>query len=227
MREKFIDKIRKHRWRYSRIFRSIKTLTSLNPKEEVMFDCLNYVKTLGVKGDYLEFGIYEGDSLIKAYYLAKANKIENINYYGFDSFEGLSELSEQDKKTGFEKGQYKCGLDIVKENLKKAKVPLDNIQLIKGFFKETLTNKLKKELPIKKASVILVDSDLYEPAKDVLKFVKSYLQDGTIIIFDDWFFGGEKIAFEEWLEKNKEYEAWEFKRYGKAVAFIIKIKRKI
>jgi O-methyltransferase len=35
--------------------------------------------------------------------------------------------------------------------------------------------------------VIWVDCDLYESTVPVLDFITEYIQDGTVIIFDDWY----------------------------------------
>ncbi|MCG2718374.1 MAG: methyltransferase, partial [Nanoarchaeota archaeon] len=62
--------------------------------------------------------------------------------------------------------------------------------------------------------------DLYESTVLVLDFITEYIQDGTIIIFDDWFSfrgnpnRGEQKAFKEWLKKNPSIKTTEFYRFG-------------
>ena len=80
---------------------------------------------------------------------------------------------------------------------------------------------------IKKAALIWVDCDLYESTVPVLNFITDYVQDGTIIVFDDWFSFkgnlnmGEQRAFREWLKKNPSIRATEFHRFATGNSFIL------
>ncbi len=73
---------------------------------------------------------------------------------------------------------------------------------------------------MKKASIIWVDCDLYRSAATVLDFVTPLLQDGTLIIFDDWYAYrgnprlGEQRAFGEWTEGVKNFTFTDFHKEG-------------
>ncbi|HRF44076.1 MAG TPA: hypothetical protein PLD30_07515, partial [Candidatus Competibacteraceae bacterium] len=77
---------------------------------------------------------------------------------------------------------------------------------------------LKVRLNITKARMVHIDCDLYESTKLALDFVASLMQEGTIIVFDDWFQfrgnpqRGEQKAFYEWLENNHQLQAVEYMR---------------
>ncbi len=74
----------------------------------------------------------------------------------------------------------------------------------------------------------MIDCDLYDSTISVLDFIKDYLQDGTIIIFDEYYFGSEKKAFEEWLEKNPDVSATQYHKYDVlGNSFIINKKQKV
>jgi hypothetical protein len=84
---------------------------------------------------------------------------------------------------------------------------------------------------MRKASIIWIDGDLYSSARDVLKFIQNFLQNGTIIIFDDWFSYrgspalGEQRAFYEWIETPAIKNKFRFQEYAreswKRMSFIV------
>ena len=202
---------------HSSLFRDSTNTFQYNFIEKFFDTSMDYLKANQIEGDYLEFGIHKGRSFIPAYHLSKTFNLK-MKCYGFDSFEGLPASSEKKYPNfnRFDKGKFCCSLEQLQINLSKAKVNLDDIELIKGFFKDTLNKNTKNKLNIEKASIINVDCDLYESTKYVLDFVTEYIQDGTIILFDDWFTYrgnskmGEQRAFRKWLKKNKNVKSQPF-----------------
>lgn len=200
-----------------------------------------------VPGDYLEFGVFRGDRLIQAYetatsiakyvsarkdpYLAKASarNLEAMRFFGFDSFEGLPKANGIDVAEGQEEwigeGSFRASLEEVRALMPRKAIASGRIQLVKGWFNETLTQENKQKLEIKAASVVYVDCDYYESAVPALEFVTDLLVDGSILIFDDWFIfkgrpdRGEQRAFYEWKERHN-IVAHEFIP-GTAMSFII------
>lgn len=145
-------------------------------------------------GLYLEFGVYKAVSV--NYFSAKLPK---VIFHGFDSFIGLQ---EDWKGTKSAKGRFDVKRILPKVNA--------NVELYSGWFDETLTPFLEENN--QNISFLHIDSDTYEAARFVLSKIKSRLQKGTIIIFDE-FIGypnwqnGEFKAWNEFVEKEKiEYE---------------------
>jgi len=214
------------RFRTTRFFRSMQKIFSYSEREKVLKTCLEFVSFNKVKGDYLEFGVFEGDNFIKAILFSRNKDLENMKFFAFDSFEGLPNISGLDKKVEiFSKNQFSCNVNKFRNILQKKKIDLNKIEIIEGWFNKTLNQKLKRKLNIKKASVIFVDVDLYESCVPVMDFITDYIQDGTIIIFDDYFCykGSNKLgvrkAFEDWLKKNKNITVTPYLQYdwmGKA-----------
>ncbi len=169
-------------------------------------------------GDYLEFGVFKGSTFAEAYRIAKAKKLHNMRFFAFDSFEGLPQDSE--KESGqFVKGEYSASLNQFNSNLEKVGVDLKDVQAVKGWFKDTLNTETKKKLGLKSAAVVWIDCDLYESTVPVLDFIYDLLVDGTILVFDDWYFfkghpeRGEQKALKEWLAKHPELRVSEFHKY--------------
>ncbi len=208
--------------RFKPRFRVLAEFLSYSPIENMYFMAMCFVEASKLEGDYLEFGVAKGNSMSLAYNFSKLCGHKAMKFYGFDSFQGLPEISGVDAKgfRAFEEGQFAHNADAVKENLRKKNVDLSCISLIPGFYNKTLFDQLKNSLSIKKAAVVMIDCDLYESTVPVLDFITDYIQDGTLIIFDDWFCfradprRGEQRAFNEWLKKNPHLSTTEYNRYS-------------
>lgn len=157
---------------------------------------LDYISATYLQGDglKLEFGVAGGASIWK--FGKKARGM----VYGFDSFEGLSE----DFTSSIKKGTFKQ---------EKLPVVPKNVELIKGYFSNSLPDFLsREEIVDKKIDFIHMDCDLYSSARDVLDMLTEKITAGTIIAFDEYFnYPGWKNeefkAFQEWVKKNNvEYE---------------------
>lgn len=195
-----------------------------------LYDVMCLTRVFNVGGDYLEFGVFKGETLVKAFHAAQAENLKSMKFYAFDSFKGLPEIEgvDADGFCYFSKGDYACSIDEFKKYILKQGVDLDKIEIIPGWYNEILNEETKKKLPIRKASLVWIDCDLYESAVFVLDFITDYVCDGTILYFDDWFSfrgdpnRGEERAFREWLKKNPSIKAREFGRVTLwGMAFII------
>ena len=84
------------------------------------------------------------------------------------------------------------------------------MRIIKGFYKETIETKTTKDLNIDKARVVIIDCDFKESTRLALEFIKPSIQEGTIILFDDYVFfkgnteKGEYGAFSDFRKKYPE-----------------------
>lgn len=208
----------------------------------LIFKAADFVVGGSIMGDYFEFGVFNGSSLIGAYHnFNKAyekivkdygflmseevrgwvlERWDHMRFWGFDSFEGLPDVSGVDSTGPFKKGDYACDLPSVESRLKAAGVDMAKVDLVPGWFENSLTPAFKESLGDRKAAVIHIDCDLYESTKSVLAFAHNIITDGTVIIFDDWFQfrghpnKGERRAFTEWLAANPQYVATEYHREG-------------
>ena len=159
----------------------------------MMFECgednLVYsVKKAEAQGLFLEFGVFEGKSVNK---IAKLKPQTLI--FGFDSFEGLPEDWSGHSAP---KGHFKTEIPEVE----------DNVTLIKGYFDRTLPKFLSENR--EKISFMHIDCDLYSSTKTILELTKDRLQEGTIIVFDEYFNypnwkRGEYKAFKEFNDLYK------------------------
>ena len=177
-------------------------------------------------GDYYEFGLFRGYAFLQAYNYSTELDINDIHFYGFDSFEGLPEATGIDEADGrFFQGQFSCSKENVEKNLKLNGMDMSKSTLIEGFYSDSLTEQLREKHRFNNASVILMDCDLYSSTIEALTWVTPYIKNNTIILFDDWFSYGEsnelgqQKAMQEFLDANsnfKSIELWNFSKNGKA-----------
>jgi O-methyltransferase len=139
-------------------------------KMYTLFDWVNqhYLKDQPV--DYVEFGVFKGDS-IQWWVQNRINP--NDRFFGFDTFTGLPEDFGAIKKGGYSAEE---------------KIPVINdarCRFIKGLFQETLFPFLKTYEGSQK-KLIHIDCDLYSSTLFVLTTMGPYLKNGDILIFDEF-----------------------------------------
>ncbi len=186
------------------------------------------------EGSYLEFGVFTGSSFNFAMKVNK--KIDKIfektycEFIGFDSFKGFGKVNEDDKNPRFTYETFSVNEEKVLRNIEKC-AKGQKYRIIKGFFEDTIKNKTAKDLKIDKIKIVMIDCDLKEPTKLALEFIKSSIQEGTIILFDDYaFFKGSKDKGEygAFADFRKKYPQILFRRifdygYGSRAFIVHKI----
>jgi hypothetical protein len=161
-----------------------------------------FKRTLSVKGEICEFGVFKGNSLNRLILFRDLHK-QKKKIYAFDTFKiiklkkGNLDYKQYNKFLKDSKNYQPSCSDIAK-NLKLKKM-FSNVKLVKGNVFETL-----KTQKINKISFVLLDLDLYEPTEYVLKNIWSQLSKNAIILLDNYkVFKGETKAVNEFTKKNK------------------------
>jgi hypothetical protein len=188
-----------------------------------ILEAVNYLKVAGNNGKilpatYFEFGCHSGRTFSAAINASKYVNLDLFKAFAFDSFEGLPETN-QELDGYFETGTFRTSkkefLSIIKS---KTGVELDENHIVQGFYENSLTEELQKNLP--KIGVVHIDVDLYSSTIEVLNFISPLLVNGSIILFDDWYcfppgiLQGEKRAFHEFIEKNPHFKFEPWKAYS-------------
>lgn len=169
---------------------------------------VKFIKKTNLKIEsYVEFGCYNGTSLITVNKVFDYLKIQINQYYAFDSFKGLPKLSEQDD-TIFQEGLYSYDKKQFLNNLNNNNFPTEKLTIFEGFFSDTFKTINKTKL--KKFDIIMLDCDLYSSTKQALDFSFDLLNNDAILIFDDWFSSqenqGQQKAFKEFIENHKNID---------------------
>ena len=162
-------------------------------------------------GDYLEFGVFQGSSLCHSIRctkkLSKFNpKILGTKFFGFDSFGGFGEVSEEEQHSFFTDENFSTSMEATEKRVKKVAGDI-SFQLVPGFFEKSLARG-SQAFGINKAKIVMIDCDTYSAANEALKFCRSIVQQGTIFILDDYFYyrgnkdNGEMLAFAQFVEQT-------------------------
>jgi hypothetical protein len=216
-----------------------------------IYTAASFVTWNQVEGDYLEFGVYQGESFSAAFDALQRYRREHASaqsaavmssaeyrawqqtpprFFAFDSFEGLP-AAQEEKPVDYHPGAYGCSEAEFKANIAKQGVDLSRVTTVPGFYDRSLTPEAKRKYGIRKAAVVMIDCDLYESTVPVLDFLTDIVGQGTVLIFHDWFRFkgrpdcGEQRACREWLARNPHLELIDHWRQGpQAVSFIVNLK---
>ena len=196
---------------------------------------LRFVVDNKIEGSYYEFGLFEGNSFLVALEESKKLSVQGYTLHcnGFDSFEGhpepLGPLDESLSPGGvnkWRKGQYYCDYSKFVRRLDENNIAPDSYSLYEGFYNDTLTSDLQKQMD--KAAIVHSACDLYSSTREVLEFIKPLLQQGTIVMFNSFYYGlgnphvGESGALQEFLENNKDIQFIDYYNYSHMCkAFIV------
>lgn len=141
---------------------------------------------------YYEFGVGWGRTLTafaNAAVRAAGNGVvdlKEIKIVGFDSFEGLPEKSSAaDDHPDWNRGTFAYDEDYVRKKVSATRFPADQIEFVKGFYDESLTESLADRLKSLPPAIITIDVDYYSSTAQVLEFVRPLLQSGAVFYFDD------------------------------------------
>ena len=180
----------------------------------------------GISGAYLEFGVAHGHSMRSAQIAEATSYSEKLgikrvrrNLYGFDTFEKFIGDAVLDAHPTWNGDLFNVPVEKVRGRFRNAK----NVKFSKLDVNTLVSN---KDLDYgyfeiyEKASIILFDMDLYGPTRSALEWSAGLLQQGTFLIFDEYFAfagnqqKGEARALKEFLDKHPEFSVREFDNYG-------------
>ncbi len=166
-------------------------------RQIMVMQCLINCLKVPIKGVVAEFGCFRGHTAIQIAQTMR-NLGDRSEFYLFDSFQGFPE-SDLREDAFWKKGDLASNYDEVKRRFE----PFENVKLIKGFFKETLSE--YDHLRFKFAHV---DADLYSSIKDVNGMLLDRIVPGGIIVYDDYGFSncvGAKNAIDESMNDRDDF----------------------
>ncbi len=137
--------------------------------------------TAGVEGLVVECGCYRGLSsyLLSRYLAAESPSFTGASFHVFDSFEGLSPLSDHDttRDPRVQAGMFAASLDVVRHTL----ADFPDITFHQGWIPESLA-----AAPAGPYRLVHVDLDLHDPTRAALEFFYPLLAPGGVMVCDDF-----------------------------------------
>jgi hypothetical protein len=127
--------------------------------------------------DYLEFGVYQGDSIR---HWSGLNLSTASRFYGFDCFEGLPEdwRGSALNSSTMAKGSFDVAgaIPVIDDQ---------RVKFVKGYFQDTVPGFIDQFHPANRL-VIHMDADLYTSTLYVLCSLDRLIKKDTLIIFDEF-----------------------------------------
>lgn len=220
-----------------------------NDRPGALFKAWGMAFTNQLGGGYYEFGVYRGESFRESYRIYQGyaawgksqsqspemwrrqiKRDFNHHFYAFDTFEGMPD--NQENMLTFAKGTFLSSLKEVKlAGEKLGMFEGERIRYFKGMFADIIKFQAEGIKQLQPAVIVNIDSDLYASVVDALEIVHPKLQQGTVLLMDDWNCfranrnQGERRALKEFLEKYPQVEVENWFPYSHVgQAFIVHLK---
>ena len=176
-----------------------------------------YVIRESIPGDFVECGVWRGGNSILANEVFRKLNAVDRNVWLFDTFSGMSEPSERDRRVNskvlaFEQftqqrsekgGSEWCRseIDEVRSNFRMFNSDLERVKFVSGDVNKTLKD--KKYIP-KQISILRLDTDWYESTRIELETLYPRLSIGGVLIIDDYgHWDGARKAVDEFFSDKK------------------------
>lgn len=177
-----------------------------NDRHGALVRAWGHVYNNHLSGDYVEFGVYKGDSVVSSlkirrnfnrWFLSQHTSNESwrqevakqspLNqppiFHCLDTFEGMPVNNEGE--ISFSPGTFISDLSSVESKIKKHNRDGIDIKYYKGLFSDTRLDFLKS-IKDRNIAVVNIDCDLEESTRDALISIKGNIGIGTILLFDDY-----------------------------------------
>jgi hypothetical protein len=136
------------------------------------------VAKCGQRAAYLEFGVWRGESMQIA---IDGFAGRDVDFFGFDSFEGLPEDWNRYFGKKMAAGSFDTGGSL-------PEIGHNRVTFIKGWFEDTLPGFLRAQTEItgpERDIVLYLDADLYHPTLFVLHRIAG-CREHFFVLCDDW-----------------------------------------
>lgn len=206
-------------------------------RSTTFMSAIDYINYERIAGDVVEFGVFTGLSLAQ---FAQGHQFDPKGmarrFIGFDSFDGLPPSEEAHARwrpadCAVNHGWHpqlpiggRVTPQVTRDLFEACELPEPVLHV--GAFADTLARAVPSDIPA--IALVHLDCDLYESTRDALEGSAPALQDGTMLMFDDWFHyrgnprKGQARAFGEFLSRHPEWTASPYRSYSTfCQAFVI------
>lgn len=188
------------------------TMTS-RERMYALWQATMYVSQAAIPGDIVECGVWRGGSSMLAA-LALLDAGDPRQLWMYDTYEGMTEPSEQDRRWDGESAAERlenqpraegkpndwafASLEDVKRQMSSVGYPADAMRFVKGPVEETIPRECPDTI-----SLLRLDTDWYESTRHELQHLWPLLSPGGVLIIDDYgHWQGARQAVDEFLDDH-------------------------
>ena len=179
-----------------------------------LMEAIKYLSRNNIEGDVVECGVWKGGSMMAAAITLINEKNDNRNIYMYDTYEGMSAPTENDKTFSGEPASKMLKAEDRKKNpdsiwCYSSLAEVQTTMKLSGY-NETLIHYVKgkvedsipKTLP-GNIALLRLDTDWYESTKHELVHLFPLLVKGGVLIIDDYgFWKGARKAVDEYIVES-------------------------
>ena len=175
-----------------------------NPKVVELLKLRCHEQVECTKYDLYEFGVFTGRSMKGYVTQLKDAGVNYAHYWGFDSFVGLPQERGTIARSTISTSDWQAGSFSAAEVLRKQSytslestilsfVNDSRVNLVRGFYNESLTRTIAFERQMQPALFVEIDCDLYVSSITAMDWMLAnrLIVAGTLLVYNDWRAGGD------------------------------------
>jgi O-methyltransferase len=188
------------------------TMTGVERRASLL-GAVDHIVRHRIAGDIVECGVWRGGSMMTVALALMARGDTSRHLYLYDTFEGMSEPTAEDKSVSGESAQAQldrttrdaavwavAGLDDVQANIWSTGYPRDHIHFVKGKVEDTIPATLPARI-----ALLRLDTDWYESTRHELTHLYPLLSRHGVMIIDDYgHWQGARQAVDEYFAGSAE-----------------------
>jgi O-methyltransferase len=188
------------------------TMTSLSRRASLL-GAVDHIVRHSIPGDIVECGVWRGGSMMAVALALMARGDIARDLYLYDTFEGMSEPTDEDRNVSGETAHAQmartprgegvwceAGLDDVRENLWSTGYPRQRIHFVQGKVEDTIPRTAPQRV-----ALLRLDTDWYESTRHELEHLYPLLARHGVMIVDDYgHWQGAKQAVDEYFSASAQ-----------------------
>lgn len=188
------------------------TMTGLERRASLL-GAVDHIVKHRIAGDIVECGVWRGGSMMAIALALMARGDTSRHLYLYDTFEGMSEPTAEDKSVDGVSAQAQlertsrdanvwavAGLDDVRANIASTGYPQERIHFVKGKVEDTIPATLPARI-----ALLRLDTDWYESTRHELNHLYPLLSRHGVMVIDDYgHWQGARQAVDEYFAGSTE-----------------------